>query len=42
MELNKGAEDEVLCRGVGCPHKNLFIPFAAAGGESKNIQQLSN
>jgi hypothetical protein len=30
-ETNRSAEDGVLCRGVGCPHKILFS-LAAAGG----------
>jgi len=33
---SRSAEDAVLCRGVGCPHKILFI-LAAAGGKKGQI-----
>ena len=33
MELNKGAEDEVLWRGVGCPRKpQLSLPEVTRTG----------
>jgi hypothetical protein len=35
-QLVRSAEDEVLCRGAGCPRQLLYL--AAAGGERKKMR----